>query len=40
MQNINGIYNEKLQYNFLEQLPTLRFNTQDPRKLRNLGESK
>ena len=40
MQNINWIYTEKLQYNFLQQLPTLRFNTQNPRNLRNLGESK
>ena len=33
--NINRIYNEKLHYNRLQELPTLRLNTYDLRKLGN-----
>ena len=39
-QKNNGIYNDKLHYNRLQQLPTLRLKTYDLRKFRNLGERK
>ena len=39
-RNINGIYNEKLHYNCLHQLPTLRHKTKDLRRLGNSGERK
>ena len=39
-QNINGIYNEKLHDNCLQQLPTLRLKTEDLRKLGNSDEKK
>ena len=38
--NINRIYNEKLNYNCIQQLPTLRIKTQDLRKWGNSGEWK
>ena len=39
-RNISGIYNEKLHYHCLQQLPTLRFKTWDLRKWGNSGERK
>ena len=40
MRNINRINNEKLHYNCLQQLPTLRLKTKDLRKLWDSGERK
>ena len=39
-RNINGTHNEKLHYNDLQQLPTLRLKTLDLRKLPNVGKRK
>ena len=40
MWNINGIYNKKLPYNCLQQLPALRLKTLNLRKLKNSDEKK